>query len=240
MLIFSISDTGMVRSNNEDYHRYDRDKRIILVADGMGGHAHGEIASRVAVESAWHYLLRNESLSEDESLEPDQAITECIAFANQKVLNQQRIKPSYYDMGTTLVVAWQQGQTLYFGWVGDSRLYLLRGNDSFERLTVDHTVYQERRDKGEDPNIDMTGHIITRMIGSMYNAVPGLGAVEVTRGDLLLACTDGITDMVPDAGICECLQDHRDRLFDAPMALRNRAYEKGARDNLTAVVGRVV
>jgi protein phosphatase len=241
MLIFSVSDTGLVRNNNEDYHRYDWARQIILLADGVGGHAFGEIASRVAVESAWQYLLRNETLPEDECLEADEALAECMAFANQKVLNQQRIKPAYYNMGTTLVAAWLLDKTLHYAWVGDSRLYHVKASDlQITQLTKDHTVLQENQDKGNpDPDTDISGCLITRMIGSMYNAQPGLGKLEVESGDLLLACSDGLSDMVSLEKMQECMVSHASRLSDAPMALRNLAYEAGARDNITAVVALV-
>jgi protein phosphatase len=240
MLIFSITDRGLVRHNNEDYHRYDWDKQLMLLADGVGGHAHGEVASQVAVESAWQYMIRNETLDEDERLDLKDALAESMAFANQKVLNQQRIKPAYAHMGTTLIAACLDGLTLHYAWIGDSRIYRICPDEgSITQLTVDHTLYQEKQDKGEDPDLDLTGHLITRMIGSMYNAQPAVTSAEVASNDLILICSDGLSDMISDEAIRDCLLEYREKLAEAPMALRNLVYEAGARDNLTAIVGRI-
>ncbi len=240
MQIYSTTDTGLVRHNNEDYHRYDNKRKLMILADGVGGHAYGEIASRIAVESAYQYWLRNETLPDDESLETPHALVECLSFANQKVLTQQNIRPDYYNMGTTLAMAVLNDHTLYYAWVGDSRIYhISAATRSIRQLSIDHTLLQEAADGGTlDPEKLAPGNIITRVIGSMYNAQPESGTATMTSGDLLLLCSDGLTDLVEDEQICDIMMTDKP-LYEIPHALVAEAYNYGAHDNITAVVARV-
>jgi serine/threonine protein phosphatase PrpC len=240
MQIYSTTDTGLVRHNNEDYHRYDNKRQLMILADGVGGHAYGEIASRIAVESAYQYWLRNETLPEEESLETPHALLECMSFANQKVLTQQNIRPDYYNMGTTLVMAVVEGDTLYYAWVGDSRIYHVDAETrSIRQLSIDHSLLQEAIDGGTlDPEKMAPGNIITRVIGSMYSAKPESGKAIMTAGDMILLCSDGLTDMVDDEKICDILLTDMP-LYDLPRALVSEAYKAGAHDNVTAIVTRI-
>ena len=240
MRIYSVTDTGLVRHNNEDYHRYDNKRQLMILADGVGGHAHGEIASRIAVESAFNYWIRTETLSEEENLDIPDALLECLSFANQKVLTQQNIKPDYYNMGTTLVMAVLAGRTLYYAWVGDSRIYhISKGTRSIRQLSIDHSLLQEDIDGGTtNPDKIAPGNIITRMIGSMYNAQPEGGKAEVRSEDLILLCSDGLSDLVDDETLCDLMLAELP-LYELPRSLISSAYKAGAKDNITVIVAQV-
>ena len=122
--ISSLSDTGLVRSKNEDFYLFSRDYRIIIIADGVGGYDYGGVASRLAAESAYA-LLENE-FDEDNQLDVDdpiQLLNKAVVFANQKVIDMKVQKPSHQQMGTTLTCFYLDDNFVYYSYIGDSRLY---------------------------------------------------------------------------------------------------------------------
>ena len=266
--IGAASHKGHVRENNEDCYlagRIDRSLTVfatnlppddvpcgfgeaaygLLVADGLGGRAAGEVASRTAISTILNLVLHAPAwimrVGEREADLIVDRITDRFKRAGLVLSQMAEDDPALAGMGTTLTTASSVGEELFVGHVGDTRAYLLRGG-SLIRLTRDHTYAQELADQGFIRPDQVAGHrlkhVLTRALGRKGAHV----RVDVTRiglrdGDQLLLCSDGLTDMVPEDGI-------RGVLAAAPSApaaadaLVAAALEAGGKDNVTAVVAR--
>lgn len=230
-----------------DVHRQEVDGELFVVADGMGGHAGGARASALAVGAVetsllsalkWLFTLKGADAEPNEVLEQ---LKGALRSADASVCEAAARSPELRDMGTTLTLAYRHGASLFIAHVGDSRAYLWR-NDTLHRLTTDHTLVGEmvRRgvlDPAEAASHELR-HIITNAVGG---PVPGVRS-EVHRfrlapNDMLLLCTDGLTEMVPDDDIAAVLRAERnpraacDQLIDLANSL-------GGRDNITVVLAR--
>lgn len=237
--ISSITDPGLVRANNEDFYLFSRDYRIIIIADGVGGHDYGEVASKLAAESAYA-LLENEfnENNELEAEDPVKLLNSAVVFANRKVIDMKVQRPSHQQMGTTLTCLYLDNDFVYFSYVGDSRVYHIDiDNREITQLTTDHTLVQSQLNRDLVPGLYAKAqHILTRMIGAGNSVNPGFGKHPVKAGDLILTCTDGLSDMLSSELILETLIQHRDD-FDSCLALLlEQVKEHGARDNITVVL----
>lgn len=255
---FGLSDIGQKRTLNEDSFFYDEGLRLLLVADGMGGHAAGEVASREAVVRVADFLKQltveadpdgTEVLDfaeeeDDSTLEdlPNPAIewvTEAVQGANEAIyaLNQENGYPEGQGMGTTIVGLWMPGQTddaVVFN-VGDSRLYLCR-EGRLSQLTRDHTWYQFWLDNGQIGPAP-SSNIVMRALGIAQHMPVDARIQTLQVGDVILLCSDGLTAMVPDALIEETLcGTGRDHLQSVCEQLVNLSNERGGRDNITVVL----
>ena len=236
MKTFSKTDIGMVRDVNQDYV-FASDSPIgnlpnlFVVADGMGGHQAGEVASRFTVETV------KEELEKSVSNEPETMIRQTITSANQKLLEMAKQKPSMAGMGTTLVVATIIGRTLYFANVGDSRLYVL--NDDIKQVSKDHSYVQEMVRLGgikqEDAKVHPDKNIITRAIGASETVEIDFYEYRLKKGDIILMCTDGLTNMVEDDEIQYIVKSSRD-VVEAVERLIVRANQYGGTDNIGVIV----
>ncbi len=193
--ISSLTDPGLLRPNNEDFYLFSREYRIIIIADGVGGHDYGEVASKLAAESAYA-LLENE-FNEDNELEvsdPLKLLNEAVVFANRKVIDMKVQRPSHQQMGTTLTCLYLDHEFVYFSYVGDSRVYHIDiENQVITQLTTDHTLAQSRLNPELVPGLYAKAqHVLTRMIGAGNSVNPGFGKHPVKTGDLILTCTDGL------------------------------------------------
>jgi PPM family protein phosphatase len=214
----------------------------IAVADGMGGMAAGEVASRQAINLLVNLVLE----TPDWIMIPDEAYAGEVAAravrrfdqVNRSIIEQARREPWLKGMGTTLTMAISLGTELLIAHVGDSPVFLARGGQ-LHRLTRDHTLAQQMADHGSVPLQDVPSryrHMLTQAIGVREDgAEPDIRRLHLEDGDRLLLCTDGLTDMVDDATIAAEL--HRGASSDAAcQALIDPALERGGRDNVTAVV----
>ena len=236
MKTFSKTDIGMVRDVNQDYV-FASDSPIgnlpnlFVVADGMGGHQAGEVASRFTVETV------KEELEKSVSNEPETMIRQTITSANQKLLEMAKQNPSMAGMGTTLVVATIIGRTLYFANVGDSRLYVL--NDDIKQVSKDHSYVQEMVRLGgikqEDAKVHPDKNIITRAIGASETVEIDFYEYRLKKGDIILMCTDGLTNMVEDDEIQYIVKSSRD-VVEAVERLIVRANQYGGTDNIGVIV----
>lgn len=234
---------GRVRSHNEDCIAADADAGVAVLADGMGGHNAGEVASRMAVE----LVAANAKAERDRACGLDaahwEAVVEAqIAAANAAIFDAAGGHRQYEGMGTTLVVAlWHDGGVSY-GHIGDSRLYLLR-NGALEQLTRDHTIVQEQLESGalnrEQARHAPNRNVLTRAVGIDPKAEPDLGTRPLRSGDVYLLCSDGLTDMVPDEEIRETLLSCGVRIELAAQRLIERANASGGLDNISVIVARV-
>lgn len=236
MKTFSKTDVGMVREVNQDYVFVTEAPignlpNLLVVADGMGGHRAGEYASRLAVE-----VLKQElAASTEES--PEAMIKNAITRANERVLEAARQDAKLSGMGTTLVAATVIDRTLYFANVGDSRLYLL--SDDIKQLSKDHSLVQEMVRLGginqEEAKSHPDKNIITRAIGAKDDVDIDFYEYRLKKGDIILMCTDGLSNMVEDEEMLHIVKCSRD-VVEAVEQLIERAKEHGGSDNIGVIV----
>ena len=242
MKIFGLSDIGKKRKNNEDSYLIERIEMytdgkkkmlyVLGVADGMGGHQNGEVASRMVVE-------RLSTLPFTYTSGGPSSIKKLIEYMNKKIYEENKEKEK--NMGTTLVGAiLDENYMGYLFNVGDSRAYLYRKGNLL-RLTKDHSVVQEMIDKGEITEEEaMTHperHKITMAVGTRDSVSPDVFNVEFMRGDILLLCTDGVHDMLDDDEIKEIIKSNS-KISELPTDIVNAANEKGGEDNITVIAVR--
>ena len=237
LVVVARSDVGQVRAGNEDSflvgeHGATEGDGVtwFAVADGMGGHQAGEVASATAVKTL---LLE---------LQSGQPVALAVSRANTQVFSRAEADPDLRGMGTTLTAATFDGERVRIGHVGDSRAYLWR-DGSFRQVTTDHSLVAELIAVGEltpeQAEVDPRRSMITRALG--IGAVVDVDSLdlEVMPGDRILLCSDGLTTMVRDDDIAEVLRRHRDpaRVADVLVAAANAA---GGEDNVTVLVADVV
>lgn len=234
---FAGSDVGRTRSGNED--SYFCGRTVFAVADGLGGHQGGEVASAAAVEP----LADLDGREFATPAEAAEALAGAIAEANTAILNQAAGNPSLWGMGTTVTAAAAAGdETLQLAHVGDSRAYLLR-DGSFEQLTTDHTVVGELVRRGRLTPAQAAVHpersILTRAVGlDPRIPVDTPDPVDLRAGDQVLLCSDGLTEAVGDPDIAEALSSEPEG-HAAVRALIDTANNNGGPDNITVVLLRV-
>ncbi len=252
-----LTDVGRKRRSNEDSYAIVEDHGLYIVADGMGGHAAGEVASRLAVESIERHIsgsdprkeptlpasYRTSSPEEAALPQPARRVLNAIRLANQEIVRSVRQDNSRRGMGTTVVIAYIRGGRVFIGSVGDSRAYLVRGK-SMIQLTADHTFVGEQVRAGTLTSIEARRHparnILTRAVGSQEDVEPDLIEHDLKADDWLLLCSDGLTTMVEDEEILATLRAHGDNAEPACRALVERANDHGGDDNVTVVLVHVL
>ncbi len=243
-----LSDVGKVRSQNEDCIGQAEQIDLLVVADGMGGHHAGEIASRIAVDTILEQLEQIDELPASHGIDPATgcselglAMRQAIVQANRRIYAQAQRNPEQFGMGTTVVTCILRDGHIHFAYVGDSRLYRYRGGD-FTCLTQDHTVRQEVIDRGlhagRTQEVHTPGHIITRALGVGPSVAIDVRDTLALPHDLFLLCTDGLYDMLTDAEIATLLSKHANNLAQAAEALVARANDRGGKDNVSVMLAR--
>lgn len=234
---FSITNIGKKRKTNQDFV-YSSEKSIgrlpnlFLVADGMGGHRAGDYASKITVETI---VERVEASGE---AEPGAILREAIAAANAVVREQAASSPELEGMGTTVVAAVCDGMKLYVANVGDSRLYIINER-RIEQITRDHSWVEEMVRRGGIPREEARNHekknIITRAVGAEETVQADFFTVDLKEGDVILMCTDGLTNMLEDEEIRMILEGSRDIVEKADELVR-AANEHGGSDNISVIL----
>ncbi|HEU0052024.1 MAG TPA: PP2C family serine/threonine-protein phosphatase [Longimicrobium sp.] len=236
------TDVGLVRQGNEDAYLLDADHGVFLVADGMGGHAAGEIASAIASEAVGRTLINGveEGLQADELA---RALARSLHAAHHAIVAYGQANPATAGMGTTMtsLVVCDDG-TFRLGHIGDSRMYVLR-HGRMQQVTRDHTWVQAEVDAGRltprGARRHRYSHILTRALGADSLDRPDLIAGTFLPGDLVLLATDGLTGMLTDRMIRRILS--HERPLDAQVSeLIDAANRRGGRDNITAVLVRIL
>ena len=231
------SDPGLVRSNNQDAYYIDPEGRFFIVADGMGGHAGGEEASRIAAEQIRDYILQH---WQDSSKSCQDLLMEAFVQANEGILQDQQNHPERSDMGTTaVVVLFPPGeQQPWCAHVGDSRLYRLR-DSHLEQITEDHTWIARAIKFGElnpeDARQHPFRHVLSRCLGREDLYQIDVQPLDAKIGDRLLLCSDGLTEELVDETITKCLQEQND-LDKTAHTLIEEAKKEGGHDNITVVL----
>lgn len=233
-LFAGATDTGCVRSANQDSYHIDPDGRFFIVADGMGGHAGGEVASQIAVDCIREYL---EALWDTES-DPQKLIQDAINKANQAILKDQSANPVRLDMGTTIVVLIFRDEQPWYSHIGDSRLYRLRGA-KLEQISDDHTWIARAIQTGvvnpEDAKSHPWRHMLLQCLGREDVKSTIAREVEWQPGDRFLICSDGLTEELSDDRIAHHLKGIRN-CQHAAQTLIESAKLRGGRDNITIVI----
>lgn len=232
------TDVGCARDHNEDSIAWDSEAGLALLADGMGGHKAGEVASAIAIETLRPQLL---SLPE-EPLEQEVAMQNAVSDANTAILAKAESAPMYRGMGTTLALTMFRGRSVMVGHVGDSRIYRLR-ESSLEQLTADHSLLQEMVRGGfmtaEEARQAVNKNVITRALGIEPSVEVEVNHHEIYIGDVYMLCSDGLSDMVNDNEIAKLLSENRDNLDKAAEALVAEANSNGGHDNISVILVRV-
>ena len=240
--IVSESHPGRKRPNNEDHFSIDESRGIIVLADGMGGHRSGEVASEMATRllmDKLRLLGNTESTEKEKHTELLEGIRLAISETNQSIYQVASDNAEYKGMGTTVVAVLLSGHRIHIGHVGDSRLYCFR-QDRLSKLTKDHSLVQDLVDRGlyteEQARAASVSHILTRSVGLKVQVEIEALTAELQPDDLLLICSDGLTDMVPDWQIREILKDHANRPGTAVTKLIETANYHGGRDNISVIL----
>ena len=244
-----ITDLGRVRTNNEDCFRIVESLNLFVLADGMGGEAHGEVASALAVETivkscmdpgvdSGATLVGN---SEPTWSEKTKRLTSAVHVANKKIYDAAEANPEQHGMGATLTAAWIHGSKLSIAHVGDSRAYLLRSGN-LQQLTSDHSLVAEQVRRGiltaaEAEESEMQS-VLLRALGALPDIEVDTDEHVLFARDIVMLCCDGLTRMVTEPEIAGTLQAEIDatKAAEKLIALAN---ERGGVDNITVIVVRV-
>ncbi len=243
------SDVGRKRTHNEDAYLLLPEENLFCVADGMGGHASGEVASRIAVEEMAEFFRitgRDEDATWPYRGDPTRSYDENRLLTGVKLSNLRIFERSATDsrlkgMGTTIVAASfpRSGAAVLVGHVGDSRAYLLR-RGVLSQLTEDHSLLNDYRKTRQlsEAEVEAFPHknVIVRALGMRDQVEVDLVRLELENGDFLLLCSDGLSGMVPDAGLAEIVRANAGDLRLATQALADAANESGGVDNVTCVL----
>lgn len=243
------TDLGRVRKNNEDCYQVDSALNLYVLSDGMGGEAHGEVASNLAVQTVVTHCQQGENSRTTpvfgepraDVSERTNRLTSAVHLANRKVFETASANPDQRGMGATIVAAWVDGQKLSLAHVGDSRAYLLRAG-SMEQLTADHSLVAEKVRVGimtpQEADASEMQSVLTRAVGTTATVQVDADEQVLLVGDTLILCSDGLTRMVTDPEIASTLltstsaQEAADRLVEL-------ANEYGGVDNVSVIVLRV-
>jgi protein phosphatase len=233
-----ITDIGRKRKNNEDYLFLDDDQRLYVVADGMGGHQAGEVASKLVVETIQNYMRR---FREEEGGEatPKAWLLSSIHLANQAVFHASRNKNSCQGMGSTVSAIYFTDKTLIAANVGDSPIYLVR-DKSIKLLSVIHNLLAEQTaidPEGAKYLSSMLKHILTRAIGIEKTVKPDICEIRYFKDDILVINSDGLTDKVSPEEILTVV--NKEKPDKACKTLVNLANKYGGNDNITVIILKV-
>ncbi len=236
MKAYAETNIGVKRTTNQDYvfettKSVGRLPNLFIVADGMGGHKAGEVASKSAVEAAV------KQIKSSKEKDPISIMQEAINRANDVVVDRAVNEEGCAGMGTTMVVATITEKAIYIANVGDSRLYFINGE--IHQITRDHSYVEEMVFLGEIPREEARNHekknIITRAIGVEKDIYADYFEVNYKKGDYILLCSDGLTNMVEDEKIKEIVLSNMS-VDDKSRTLIELANENGGRDNISVVL----
>ena len=247
--IVGFSDTGRVRHNNEDSIGYDSALGLLVLADGMGGHLGGEVASSESVNSIIEHV--QQALPTLNSGEIDAAsgftlesvcVQESIERANDLIYKRSNAEAELRGMGTTIVVMLFYDNRFSLAHIGDSRCYRFRG-EKLEQITKDHSLLQELIDRGfytpEEAKNSLNKNLVTKALGIDPTIAPDVQEELVMKNDIYLLCSDGLTDLVDDEYISLTIKRFSANLEEAAKQLISKANQNGGKDNISVILCRI-
>jgi serine/threonine protein phosphatase PrpC len=246
--VFGGTDVGRRRKNNEDYFGVFEKHNLYIVADGMGGHAAGEVASSTAVNAVAEFVALTETETDITwpwGVDPNLSLVAnrlktAVRFGNQKVLDLSLTQADYEGMATTIVSVLFEGDLAHIAHVGDSRLYLINGN-GISQMTVDHSWVLEQVALGVLTTDQARSHplrnVVTRAIGAAPDLSVDIMAHEMKKDDVLLMCSDGLSGMVIDADLDRIVKANPDPKKAAELLIAE-ANQRGGEDNITVLLVR--
>jgi PPM family protein phosphatase len=241
-----MTDVGLKRGHNEDNYLVNEELNLFVVADGMGGHAGGEYASAIAVNTVEEIVtsLEVEGVEVTDATDPVEVtrtkLSHSIRLAGRRIFEKAREQPEYHGMGTTAVVVLIEGSNAYIAHVGDSRVYMLR-EGKIEQVTEDHSLIAEKIRHGllspEEAKNHRMRNVITRSLGYQEDVEVDLQVRAIRRGDQFLLCSDGLSGNVSQEEMGEVMS--RLSPQEAARHLISLSCERGGEDNITTVIARV-
>ncbi len=240
------TDVGMKRSHNEDYFSLIEDEKVFIVADGMGGHASGEVASKMASDVMNEFYQHSKDMDAtwpfryDPTLSyPENRMVAAIRLANQRIFESAMKNPNLRGMGTTLVGCMFVGDCAYVAHVGDSRCYRVNGG-KIEQLTRDHSLLEDYKEARPDMSEEEARNfphknVITRALGMRDTVVVDIKKHDVNDGDTFVLCSDGLCGMLEDPEI-EKIVTEAPSLEASVADLIDQANRAGGNDNITAML----
>ena len=238
---FGLSDVGRRRENNQDQYVVDAERGIYAIADGMGGHAAGEVAAHIAIEALSELLGAGDAAKVEirSPHEGGEKLVSAFHEGNRRICESVQERGEWRGMGTTIVAMLKLGERAVIGHVGDSRAYLLRGGELY-RLTDDHSWVGEQVRLGLLTDAEAQRHpmrnIVTRAMGNRIDLDVDIKEEDVRPGDVFLLCSDGLNSMLEDEVITRILRDHAEDPRTACQALVDQANARGGEDNVTVIV----
>lgn len=234
--VWCQTDIGLKRANNEDAFLIDPDLGLYIIADGMGGHQAGEVASNMAVQIIREVIT--ESYEKDAGVRPQELLQKAYSQASQRIYEKSLSSSDYKGMGTTLVVSIVRDGKIYFANVGDSRVYLIREEGCWQ-ITEDHSLVNEQIKAGliTEDQIASAKNVITRSVGFERNIVCDVLERKLNVGDSYILCTDGLSGMVTDTDIYDMVQKCSSE--EVVGSLINQAKDNGGLDNVTVMFMKV-
>jgi PPM family protein phosphatase len=236
----ALTNQGLERSRNEDscFAASSGEKALLVVADGMGGHRAGNVASNLVIKEAEKAWIKLEKLSPEAGADIRIIIEDFIQDANRLIIEEADQNPNQKGMGTTVTAALLCERNLTVGHVGDSRAYLIDG-ENMKQITRDHSLPEHLIESGqitqEEARCHPQRHILTRALGISEKLTVDLFAEQVKQGSAVLLCTDGLTNMVQDEEILATVNSYSDPQQVAE-ALVEQANKCGGLDNITVVI----
>jgi protein phosphatase len=246
--IFGLTDVGLVRDHNEDSIGENRDLGLAVLADGMGGHRGGEVASAITVSTIMESLdnelknIKSGDIDEVSGYRLESiAVNDAVTKANENVFTSSNENSQYRGMGTTVVVLLFHDNRFTVAHVGDSRLYRFRDNE-FQQITRDHSLMQELVDKGfyttEQARESLNKNLVTRAIGAEESVQVDIHEDAALPEDIYLLCSDGLTDMLEDEVIKNTITDNSEDLERIATELIRLSNESGGKDNISVILAR--
>lgn len=239
MVVGYKTDPGLIRKNNEDQYTVEPDIGLMIVADGMGGHQGGEVASNLAVKIVASEIKEGLKINLNDQSE---IIRTAVKKADEVIYNKAQRDKSLEDMGTTIVIALCKENDITIAHVGDSRVYLINKNN-IKQITMDHSAVSELVQIGEitqeEARRHHLKHVITRALGIKNSAEPDIQTLQIRKEEYLLLCTDGLTDMLEDDEIMEIILKDTGDLEQTCENLIARANKRGGRDNITIILAKL-
>jgi len=246
----ALTDVGSVRKNNEDSIGAWPEMGLFVVADGMGGHKGGEMASGITIDVIHKHMKSSlESLNKTGELDEETGYTQeslilesALNLANETIRTTGESQPQYQNMGTTVVGLIFYDNRFTVAHVGDSRLYRIRENE-IEQLTLDHSLIEDLIARGfytpEEASKSLNKNVLLRALGAEEDVKIDVLEDFALVGDIYVNCSDGLTNMITDEQILKIVLDNQENLEQATKTLVNTANENGGKDNISVILAKV-